>query len=84
MRLSSKYFQEKIKHVSIVDDVKDDHLVACPFEKGKSDERDPSLWTDFKKGIVLHVFEDPFASKMKASEKTKYLLFKNAGIKWGL
>jgi hypothetical protein len=82
--ISSKYFQEHIKHVFVEDDVKDDHLAKCPFEKGKLDERDPCLWTDLKKWIVLHVFEDPFASKLKSVEKIEYLLFKNAWIKWGL
>ena len=66
-----------------MDDVKDDDLAACPFEKDKPDERDPCFWIDFKKGIVLHVFEDPFSCKLKSSEKKEYLLFKNAGTKWG-
>jgi hypothetical protein len=81
--ISYKYFPEHIKHVSVVDDVKNDHLVACPFEEGKPYERD-CLWADFQKGIVLHVFKDPFASKLESSEKTEHLFFKNARINWGL
>jgi hypothetical protein len=81
--VSSKYFQEYIKPILVLDYVKGDRVVAFPFEKGQLDERDPCLFVDFQKRVFLLVFEDPFANRLKSSEKMEYVLFKNARHKIG-
>ena len=84
MALPFEYFQECSKPILVVDDMKDEHVVAFPFEKGQLDERNRCLFSNFQERGVFHVFEDSFANMLQSSKNVKLAMFSDQGYHFQL